>query len=91
MIPRYSLPEMAEIWSEQHKVDTWKSVEALALEGWATEGVVPQSAAKAVTAAPEVDLAAWKRANRRRVTTSRRLWTCWLVRWPKAPNGCTMA
>ena len=60
MIPRYSLPEMAEIWSEQHKVDTWKSVEALALEGWATEGVVPQSAAKAVTAAPEVDLAAWK-------------------------------
>ena len=32
MIERYSLPEMAAIWSEAHKLAVWKEVEALALE-----------------------------------------------------------
>ncbi len=40
MIERYSLPEMAAIWSEQHKIDTWLQVELLACEGWAREGVI---------------------------------------------------
>ncbi|MBA2680426.1 MAG: adenylosuccinate lyase, partial [Ktedonobacteraceae bacterium] len=40
MIERYSLPEMAAIWSEQHKTDTWLQVELLACEGWAREGVI---------------------------------------------------
>ena len=40
MIERYSLPEMAAIWSEQHKTDKWLQVELLACEGWAREGVI---------------------------------------------------
>lgn len=60
MIERYSLPEMAALWSERHKVDTWQQVEALALEGWEAEGVVPPGAAAAARAAGPVDLDAWK-------------------------------
>lgn len=44
MIERYSLPEMAEIWSAKNKTDKWLQVELLACEGWAREGVIPPDA-----------------------------------------------
>jgi len=44
MIERYSLPEMAAIWSASHKTDTWLRVELLVCEGWAREGIIPQEA-----------------------------------------------
>jgi adenylosuccinate lyase len=44
MIERYSLPEMAAIWSPAAKTDKWLQVELLACEGWAREGVIPQEA-----------------------------------------------
>ncbi len=44
MIERYSLPEMAAIWSAAHKTDAWLRVELLVCEGWAREGVIPQDA-----------------------------------------------
>jgi adenylosuccinate lyase len=44
MIERYSLPEMAAIWSTTHKSDKWLQVELLACEGWTREGVIPQDA-----------------------------------------------
>jgi adenylosuccinate lyase len=44
MIERYSLPEMAAIWSAAHKTDKWLQVELLVCEGWAREGVIPQEA-----------------------------------------------
>lgn len=44
MIERYSLPEMAAIWSAAHKTDKWLQVELLTCEGWAREGVIPQEA-----------------------------------------------
>src|SRR5258708_40106131 len=44
MIERYSLPEMAAIWSAAHKTDTWLQVELLVCEGWAREGVIPADA-----------------------------------------------
>src|SRR6202049_2614291 len=44
MIERYSLPEMAAIWSASHKTDTWLRVEMLVCEGWAREGIIPQEA-----------------------------------------------
>lgn len=44
MIERYSLPEMAAIWSATRKTDTWLQVELLVCEGWAREGVIPQDA-----------------------------------------------
>ena len=45
MIERYTRPEMAAIWSEDRKLAIWQEIEALALEGWATQGVVPAEAA----------------------------------------------
>ena len=44
MIERYSLPEMAAIWSTTHKADKWLQVELLVCEGWAREGVIAQDA-----------------------------------------------
>ncbi len=52
MIERYSLPEMAEVWSEQSKLQAWKDVEALALEAWEELGTAPPGVAAAVRAAP---------------------------------------
>ncbi|GHO66568.1 adenylosuccinate lyase [Ktedonobacter sp. SOSP1-52] len=41
MIERYTLPEMAAIWSDKNKTDKWLQVELLACEGWAKDGVIP--------------------------------------------------
>jgi adenylosuccinate lyase len=42
VIPRYTLPEMAAIWSEEAKLAHWLRIEVLACEGWARLGRVPQ-------------------------------------------------
>jgi len=44
LIPKYSLPEMSRIWSEENKMDKWLAVEIAACEGWAELGVVPKEA-----------------------------------------------
>src|SRR5579884_3873865 len=44
MIERYTLPEMAAIWSATSKTDKWLQVELLVCEGWAREGVIPAEA-----------------------------------------------
>ena len=55
MIPRYSLPEMAELWTDEARMTLWLDVEVLATEAWAALGVVPEDHAKAVRErAPEV-------------------------------------
>jgi adenylosuccinate lyase len=51
VIPRYSLPEMSAIWSDQRRLEMWKQVEALVVDAWVTEGVAPESAARAAHAA----------------------------------------
>ncbi len=51
MIERYSLPEMAAIWSATHKTDLWLKVELLVCEGWAREGVIPQDIIEKIRAA----------------------------------------
>jgi adenylosuccinate lyase len=51
MIERYSLPEMAAIWSSGHKTDKWLQVELLACEGWAREGVISQEALQKIRGA----------------------------------------
>lgn len=47
MIERYSLPEMANIWSEERKLQAWKDVEVMALEAWEKLGRAPSGAARA--------------------------------------------
>lgn len=48
MIPRYSRPEMANIFEQENKFRIWLEVETLALEKMADLGIVPQSAAIAL-------------------------------------------
>jgi len=55
MIPRYSLPEMAALFTDEARFAMWLEVELLAVEGWAEVGDVPAGDAKAVRdRAPEV-------------------------------------
>jgi adenylosuccinate lyase len=48
MIPRYSRPEMAAIWSPETRFRIWFEIEAHALDAMAEIGVVPRSAAETV-------------------------------------------
>ena len=48
MIDRYTRPEMARIWSEEHKFAQWLRVEVAASEAWADIGVVPREAAEKI-------------------------------------------
>jgi adenylosuccinate lyase len=41
VIPRYTLPEMAEVWSEETKLGHWLRIEVLACEAWAKLGRIP--------------------------------------------------
>jgi adenylosuccinate lyase len=48
MIPRYSRPEMAAIWSPETKFRIWFEIEAHACDALADLGVIPESAAKTI-------------------------------------------
>jgi len=56
VIPRYSPPDMAALWSDEARLRGWLEVELLALEGLAAVGVVPPEVPAACRArAPVVD------------------------------------
>lgn len=57
MIPRYSRPEMANIFEQENKFKIWLEVETLALEKMADLDIVPQSAAKALREKGNFDIA----------------------------------
>ena len=48
MIPRYSRPEMARVWSEENRYRIWFEIEAHACDAQAELGIIPESAARAV-------------------------------------------
>ena len=48
MIPRYTLPEMGAVWSDQARFRHWLEIEVLAVEAWARLGRVPEEDARAV-------------------------------------------
>src|SRR5271156_4759049 len=50
MIPRYSRPEMAALWSEEAKLAHWLEIEVLACEGMAAIGVIPHEDAQIIRA-----------------------------------------
>ena len=56
MIPRYSRPEMANIFEQENKFRIWLEVETLALEKMAELGTVPESAAKALREKGDFDI-----------------------------------
>jgi adenylosuccinate lyase len=46
MVPRYTRPEMAAIWAPENRYRIWFEIEALAAEGMAQVGAIPESAAR---------------------------------------------
>ncbi|MGE5595842.1 MAG: adenylosuccinate lyase [Hyphomicrobiales bacterium] len=56
MIPRYSRPEMAAIWSDEAKFQRWLDVEVAACEAWAELGEIPREAAEKIRRDARFDL-----------------------------------
>jgi adenylosuccinate lyase len=48
VIPRYSLPEIADLFTDEARFGAWLEVEVLAVEAWARLGVVPEADARAI-------------------------------------------
>ncbi|MDD2795546.1 adenylosuccinate lyase, partial [Acidocella sp.] len=48
MIPRYSRPQAAAIWTQENKYRIWFEIEALACEGMAEAGLIPREAAAVI-------------------------------------------
>lgn len=44
MIPRYTTPEMKQLWSEENRYQSWLEVELCSCEAWAQLGVIPEPA-----------------------------------------------
>ena len=57
MIPRYTRPEMAAIWSDQSKYSIWLEIETLACEAMEELGQVPAGTSAAVRARGGFDVA----------------------------------
>jgi adenylosuccinate lyase len=57
LIARYTRPAMGRIWSEENKYQMWLEVEATASEVLSEAGIVPRSAAQAIRAYGEVNVA----------------------------------
>jgi adenylosuccinate lyase len=66
VIPRYSLPEIADLFSDEARYAAWLDVEVLAVEAWAELGVIPADDARAIRERVGFDVAAI--AERERVT-----------------------
>ena len=56
MIPRYTRPQMAQIWAEENKFRTWLEVELAAAEVLAEHGEIPAEAARAMRQGARFDL-----------------------------------
>ena len=48
MIPRYSLPEIEKIWSDEARFAHWLEIEILACEAMAKKGMIPEEAVKII-------------------------------------------
>jgi len=57
MIDRYTLPEMAAIWTDQRKYEIWLEIETLACEAQAELGHIPKADAETIRRKAKFDLA----------------------------------
>ena len=46
MIPRYTRPEMGQIWSDEARFEKWREIEVLACEAWSGLGAIPKKSLK---------------------------------------------
>jgi adenylosuccinate lyase len=66
VIPRYSLPEIADLFGDEARFAAWLDVEVLAVEAWAELGVIPADDARTIRERAGFDVNAI--AERERVT-----------------------
>lgn len=64
MIPRYSLPRMTELWSEQSKFQCMLEVELAACDAMSKLGVIPKSALKNIKSKARFELSRIKELER---------------------------
>ena len=57
MIERYTLPEIAEIWSDTNRFKIWLDIEILAVEALVRQGMVPESALETIKEKADFDVA----------------------------------
>jgi adenylosuccinate lyase len=57
MIERYTRPEFARLWSDEHRYEVMLEVEILVCEALARRGIVPAEAVKTIRAKASVDVA----------------------------------
>lgn len=57
MIPRYTLPEMGQIWSDDNRYAIWLEIEILACEAQAQLGHIPEDAVREIRAKAQFDSA----------------------------------
>ena len=57
MIPRYTRPEMAKVWTEENKLQKWLEVELAALDGLARYGYIPKEIPAKVRPRAKFDVA----------------------------------
>jgi adenylosuccinate lyase len=56
VIPRYSTPEMAALWTDQARMQTWLEVEIAVCEAWAELGEIPADAVEEIRAKAAFDV-----------------------------------
>lgn len=56
MIPRYTLPEMGAIWTDENRLRKWLMIEVLACEAQAKLGHIPEDALRQIQAKADFDL-----------------------------------
>jgi adenylosuccinate lyase len=67
MIPRYTRPQAAAIWSPENRYRIWFDIEALACEGMAEIGAMPVQAAANIRAKGDAAMAAFSAADIARI------------------------
>jgi adenylosuccinate lyase len=67
MVPRYTRPEMAAIWTPANRYRIWFEIEALAAEAMARLGTIPESAARAIREKGGAKFAAFSDADIARI------------------------
>ncbi|MEM6591497.1 MAG: adenylosuccinate lyase, partial [Cyanobacteria bacterium P01_C01_bin.73] len=55
MIERYTLPEMGDLWTDTHKLQTWLRVEIAVCEAQAELGYIPAEAVEEIKAKANFD------------------------------------
>ena len=67
MVPRYTRPVMAAIWSPENRYRIWFEIEALACEAMAEYGAIPKESARTIREKGDAAMAAFTQADLDRI------------------------